>query len=269
MRGRLDRARRPPPRQSRRPRPRQHRRDLGDLLERPGDERGICLYLCHADPGDAARDPARPVGGDVPQGLLVEHEPDGADRRPGAADTEQLAIGGYYGTRGYTLDDGSVDAGLVLRDELRLPTSRCSARSGSRRRASARSTTSSRPMPSSTSATATITTSMPCRASRRTPTHPGRPRARHRLHAGPQHPSRRARRRRPHQRTRNRPRNRHRPRTGEYLVLRASQTRGPPCPSAGSVPVCPPVDGIVAGSTGRSETSCGSARPISPALIMG
>ncbi|WP_208948526.1 ShlB/FhaC/HecB family hemolysin secretion/activation protein [Segnochrobactrum spirostomi] len=37
-------------------------------------------------------------------------------------DTEQLAIGGYYGTRGYTLDDGSVDAGLVLRDELRLPT---------------------------------------------------------------------------------------------------------------------------------------------------
>lgn len=36
-------------------------------------------------------------------------------------DTEQLAIGGYYGTRGYTLDDGSVDSGFVLRNELRLP----------------------------------------------------------------------------------------------------------------------------------------------------
>lgn len=36
-------------------------------------------------------------------------------------DTEQLAIGGYYGTRGYTLDDGSVDTGFVLRNELRLP----------------------------------------------------------------------------------------------------------------------------------------------------
>ncbi|MBA4789200.1 MAG: ShlB/FhaC/HecB family hemolysin secretion/activation protein [Rhizobiales bacterium] len=36
-------------------------------------------------------------------------------------DTEQLAIGGYYATRGYTLSDGSVDAGFVLRNELRLP----------------------------------------------------------------------------------------------------------------------------------------------------
>lgn len=36
-------------------------------------------------------------------------------------DTEQLAIGGYYSTRGYTLDDGSVDAGFVLRNELRAP----------------------------------------------------------------------------------------------------------------------------------------------------
>lgn len=36
-------------------------------------------------------------------------------------DTEQLAIGGFYATRGYTLDDGSVDTGFVLRNELRLP----------------------------------------------------------------------------------------------------------------------------------------------------
>ena len=36
-------------------------------------------------------------------------------------DTEQLALGGYYATRGYTLSDGSVDTGFVLRNELRLP----------------------------------------------------------------------------------------------------------------------------------------------------
>lgn len=36
-------------------------------------------------------------------------------------DTEQLAIGGYYATRGYTLGDGSVDTGFSLRNELRLP----------------------------------------------------------------------------------------------------------------------------------------------------
>lgn len=36
-------------------------------------------------------------------------------------DTEQLALGGYYATRGYTLSDGSVDAGFVLRNELRTP----------------------------------------------------------------------------------------------------------------------------------------------------
>ena len=36
-------------------------------------------------------------------------------------ETEQLAIGGLYGTRGYTLNDGSVDAGFVLRNEVRLP----------------------------------------------------------------------------------------------------------------------------------------------------
>lgn len=36
-------------------------------------------------------------------------------------DTEQLALGGLYATRGYRLDDGAVDAGLVIRNELRLP----------------------------------------------------------------------------------------------------------------------------------------------------
>lgn len=35
-------------------------------------------------------------------------------------ETEQLAIGGLYATRGYTLNDGSVDAGFVLRNEMRL-----------------------------------------------------------------------------------------------------------------------------------------------------
>ncbi|CAO3450652.1 hypothetical protein [Azospirillum argentinense] len=37
-------------------------------------------------------------------------------------ETEQLAIGGLYATRGYTLNDGSVDTGFVLRNEARLPT---------------------------------------------------------------------------------------------------------------------------------------------------
>lgn len=36
-------------------------------------------------------------------------------------ETEQLAIGGLYATRGYTLNDGSVDAGFVLRNEVRAP----------------------------------------------------------------------------------------------------------------------------------------------------
>lgn len=36
-------------------------------------------------------------------------------------ETEQLAIGGLYATRGYTLNDGSVDAGFVLRNEIRVP----------------------------------------------------------------------------------------------------------------------------------------------------
>ncbi|RRJ97090.1 ShlB/FhaC/HecB family hemolysin secretion/activation protein [Opitutaceae bacterium TAV4] len=36
-------------------------------------------------------------------------------------DTEQMALGGFYGVRGYTLDDGAVDTGFTLRNELRLP----------------------------------------------------------------------------------------------------------------------------------------------------
>ncbi|MCW2249060.1 hemolysin activation/secretion protein [Azospirillum fermentarium] len=36
-------------------------------------------------------------------------------------ETEQLAIGGLYATRGYTLNDGCVDTGFVLRNEVRLP----------------------------------------------------------------------------------------------------------------------------------------------------
>lgn len=37
-------------------------------------------------------------------------------------DTEQMTLGGFYGVRGFSLDDGSVDTGFVLRNELRLPT---------------------------------------------------------------------------------------------------------------------------------------------------
>ncbi|TCT01089.1 ShlB/FhaC/HecB family hemolysin secretion/activation protein [Aquabacter spiritensis] len=37
-------------------------------------------------------------------------------------DTEQLSLGGLYATRGYTLDDGTVDTGFVWRNEVRTPT---------------------------------------------------------------------------------------------------------------------------------------------------
>lgn len=37
-------------------------------------------------------------------------------------DTEQLSLGGLYATRGYTLDDATVDTGLVWRNEVRTPT---------------------------------------------------------------------------------------------------------------------------------------------------
>lgn len=36
-------------------------------------------------------------------------------------DTELLSLGGLYATRGYTLDDATVDSGLVWRNELRTP----------------------------------------------------------------------------------------------------------------------------------------------------
>jgi hemolysin activation/secretion protein len=36
-------------------------------------------------------------------------------------DTEQMALGGLYGVRGYTLDDGAVDQGFFWRNELRTP----------------------------------------------------------------------------------------------------------------------------------------------------
>lgn len=37
-------------------------------------------------------------------------------------DTEQLSLGGLFATRGYTLDDATVDTGVVWRNELRTPT---------------------------------------------------------------------------------------------------------------------------------------------------
>lgn len=36
-------------------------------------------------------------------------------------DTEQISLGGLYATRGYTLDDGNADTGIIWRNELRLP----------------------------------------------------------------------------------------------------------------------------------------------------
>lgn len=37
-------------------------------------------------------------------------------------DTEQMGLGGLYGTRGYSLDDATVDTGVIWRNELRMPT---------------------------------------------------------------------------------------------------------------------------------------------------
>lgn len=37
-------------------------------------------------------------------------------------DTERLGLGGYYAVRGYDIDDGAVDIGLVWRNEIRAPT---------------------------------------------------------------------------------------------------------------------------------------------------
>jgi hemolysin activation/secretion protein len=45
-------------------------------------------------------------------------------------DTERLGLGGFYAVRGYDTDDGSVDTGLVWRNELRLPTFSPLANSG-------------------------------------------------------------------------------------------------------------------------------------------
>ncbi len=57
----------------------------------------------------------------LPMGLAYVGQFNGLWAGQPLPDTEQLAIGGMHATRGYVLDDASVDTGLVWRNELRLP----------------------------------------------------------------------------------------------------------------------------------------------------
>lgn len=58
----------------------------------------------------------------LPSGLNWVSDLSGTAAGQPLPDTEQLSLGGLYATRGYTLDDATVDTGLVWRNELRTPT---------------------------------------------------------------------------------------------------------------------------------------------------
>ncbi len=252
----------PPPRQSRRPRPRNTDVTWETFSNgRVTSAEYAYLYATLTQvtplvtlPGLSGRRSSR---------LLVEHEPDGADRRPGAA--------GHRAARHRRLlrhprlhpRRRQRRCGLGAARRIAAATFPLLGSFGLKAPASARSTTSSRPMPSSRRLRLQLQpqclqslaqdANPPCRpragaSTTRWPTtsKPGRS------------PSR------PHQRTRNRPRNRHRPRTGEYLVLRASQTRGPLVPPPAVSRSVHTVDGIVAGRPAIGDIlRIGS--PISPA----
>lgn len=58
----------------------------------------------------------------LPGGWRMVSDLSGVAAGQSLPDTEQLTLGGLYATRGYTLDDATVDTGLVWRNELRTPT---------------------------------------------------------------------------------------------------------------------------------------------------
>lgn len=57
----------------------------------------------------------------LPEGLSWVSQFSGVAAGQPLPSTEQLSLGGLYATRGYTLDDATVDTGLVWRNELRAP----------------------------------------------------------------------------------------------------------------------------------------------------
>lgn len=57
----------------------------------------------------------------LPGGLVLSHHLTGQLAGQPLPDPERFQLGGYQAARGYRIDDGSVDSGLVLRNELRLP----------------------------------------------------------------------------------------------------------------------------------------------------
>ena len=58
----------------------------------------------------------------LPHGLFWASQLTGLVANQALPDTERLSLGGYHAVRGYGIDDGAGDAGLVWRNELRLPT---------------------------------------------------------------------------------------------------------------------------------------------------
>ncbi|HEY2659537.1 MAG TPA: ShlB/FhaC/HecB family hemolysin secretion/activation protein [Caulobacteraceae bacterium] len=56
---------------------------------------------------------------DLPHGLTLATQLTGQYADQAIPNSEQFAIGGVYAVRGYSLDDGAYDDGLILRDELR------------------------------------------------------------------------------------------------------------------------------------------------------
>ncbi|MBN9019185.1 MAG: ShlB/FhaC/HecB family hemolysin secretion/activation protein [Rhizobiales bacterium] len=63
----------------------------------------------------------------LPLGLSWVSQFNGLIAGQALPDTEQLALGGLYATRGYTLDDGAADTGLVWRNEVHAPVALLSA----------------------------------------------------------------------------------------------------------------------------------------------
>lgn len=58
----------------------------------------------------------------LPRGFFWVSQLSGLIANQALPDTERLSLGGYYAVRGYGIDDGGADTGVVWRNELRLPT---------------------------------------------------------------------------------------------------------------------------------------------------
>jgi len=66
----------------------------------------------------------------LPHGFFWVSQFSGLIASQALPDTERLGLGGFYAVRGYDIDDAAADAGLVWRNEIRLPTFSPLAESG-------------------------------------------------------------------------------------------------------------------------------------------